>query len=92
MENFLRFPDQNSEEIQRKIRRNEAIAKEAMRVIAKRHKNLPPQECFESITNTIGILAAQAVADCQDTLGLDVARAIREMIIFHIDNQLKAKN
>lgn len=72
------------------IKKNTLAARDALTLIAKRHRKLEPEKCFEAVANTIGILAAELVRDGYSVAGDDLAVAMRDLVLFHMDHSLSA--
>lgn len=88
---FISKADMGDAKVIASIRKNERVAREAMQLIARRYKKLPPAQAFEAITNTIGILAVEQVRGGQDVLGDDLAGAVRDIIARHMDRHFAIK-
>lgn len=93
MSEIIKEQDATDPEVQALIRRNSKVAKEAMALIAKRHRRLPPEKCFEAVANTIGILCTEIILDAESIAGPKLSTAIRELLHHHTkraDEVLKA--
>lgn len=86
---ILSEADRSNPDVVRAIRKNERVAREAMQLIAKRNRKLPPVESFEAVANTIGILVAELVTDGNEILGRELATAMRDLISFHADKAIE---
>jgi hypothetical protein len=89
MNKYLSQADTTSDLVRAKIRKNELAAKDAMALIAKRHRKLEPHDAFEQIANTIGILAADLVRDSYGLMGDDLAIAMRDLVDSHMNRQIR---
>lgn len=90
MNTHLQQADMSSEDVRAKTRKNERAARDALALIARRHRKLDPQDAFEQIANTIGILAADLVREGYGLLGKDMSVAMRDLVGHHMDRQIDA--
>lgn len=82
---LLTGADSSSHIVRNAIRKNGIIARDAMRLIANRHRKLDPQESFEQIANTVGIVTAEFITASHAVFGIDMAIAMRELINNHMN-------
>ena len=90
MNPILELNQVESAETAEKVKRNHMVSKQAMQLIAKRHRKLEPEQSFEAIANTIGILCAEFVLDAHEIAGQKLSSAMRDLINVHIDRALAA--
>ena len=88
MNQYLSKSDMTSKVILEKLKKNERAARDAMALISKRHRKLDPQDAFEQIANTIGILAAELVQGGANVGGADFCAAMRDLINEHMDRRV----
>jgi hypothetical protein len=90
MNSIITLQEDESLETAEKVKRNHMVSKQAMQLIAKRHRKLEPEQSFEAIANTIGILCAEFVLDAHEIAGAELSSAMRDLINLHINRALAA--
>jgi len=90
MSQIITLQQDESPETAEKVKRNGLVAQQAMQLISKRHRKLDPEQSFEAVANTIGIICAEFVLDAHEIAGAELSSAMRDLINLHIDRALAA--
>ena len=83
MNNLIEESDLNDPVIRAQIHRTELVAGKAKKLIVSKYKKLPPEQQFNAIANTIGILAAELVRLGGDIGGAVFAKAMNDLVSSH---------
>jgi hypothetical protein len=85
MSNIISPANPQDPKVQTIIRKNQRVAKEAIKIIVHRHRKNEPEVAFENVVNTVGVICAELVRDAHEIAGDQFSEAIADLFKHHID-------